>query len=401
MNKILLNSILSISTLTLLLSGCGGSDTTAPLNALSATSGQLVDSYLENVDYSCADGKNSVTDVNGSFSCTKLPVTFKLGALSFGEIDSIAPDGQVFPQDLVGVSRSDINNSEVLAMANFMQSCDEDRNSSNGIKISAIIKNRFTAQETFNSLDILSYATDANITLLPETESTEHLVQTTSYVDDVNSVTTLPADITAALLTPNSMIDQETKNTLSFMGNEERLAYDVYNYLYSLYPTLNQLNNIATKSEINHIKSVQLLVKKYISSYTEFTNTDLAELSYKDVAVEDMNAGTYDIQHIQDLYDLLTLEGAVSEEEALKVGCKIEVIDVLDLDEEISLANASNADDVVTVFEYLRDGSYNHYWAFDKGLKNRGIEDGCCSLGVIDGINFCQPEFPQNIQPKI
>ncbi|MDQ7068908.1 MAG: DUF2202 domain-containing protein [Sulfurimonas sp.] len=285
MNKILLNSILSISTLTLLLSGCGGSDTTAPLNALSATSGQLVDSYLENVDYSCADGKNSVTDVNGSFSCTKLPVTFKLGALSFGEIDSIAPDGQVFPQDLVGVSRSDINNSEVLAMANFMQSCDEDRNSSNGIKISAIIKNRFTAQETFNSLDILSYATDANITLLPETESTEHLVQTTSYVDDVDSVTTLPADVTAALLTPNSMIDQETKNTLSFMGNEERLAYDVYNYLYSLYPTLNQLNNIATKSEINHIKSVQLLVKKYISSYTEFTNTDLAELSYKDVAV--------------------------------------------------------------------------------------------------------------------
>ncbi|MDQ7068909.1 MAG: DUF2202 domain-containing protein [Sulfurimonas sp.] len=114
-----------------------------------------------------------------------------------------------------------------------------------------------------------------------------------------------------------------------------------------------------------------------------------------------MNAGTYDIQHIQDLYDLLTLEGAVSEEAALKVGCKIEVIDVLDLDEEISLANASNADDVVTVFEYLRDGSYNHYWAFDKGLKNRGIEDGCCSLGVIDGINFCQPEFPQNIQPKI
>jgi hypothetical protein len=40
------------------------------------------------------------------------------------------------------------------------------------------------------------------------------------------------------------------------------------------------------------------------------------------------------------------------------------------LDKYILLAEQSNASDVITVFNFLRDGSYNHYWAFDEGLKN-------------------------------
>jgi hypothetical protein len=33
----------------------------------------------------------------------------------------------------------------------------------------------------------------------------------------------------------------------------------------------------------------------------------------------------------------------------------------------------------------------NNYWAFDSGLINIGISEGCCSLGD----EYCQPEYPK------
>jgi len=70
----------------------------------------------------------------------------------------------------------------------------------------------------------------------------------------------------------------------------------------------------------------------------------------------------------------------------------VEVTDVNDLNADIALAEAAGAEDVVAAFNNLRNGSYNHYWAFDAGLKNMGVADGCCSLGT----DFCHPEYPQN-----
>jgi hypothetical protein len=55
-------------------------------------------------------------------------------------------------------------------------------------------------------------------------------------------------------------------------------------------------------------------------------------------------------------------------------------------------ATTSNASDVLVVFDFLREGSYKHYWAFDNGLKNMGVSDGCCSLGT----TYCHPEYPQS-----
>ena len=107
-----------------------------------------------------------------------------------------------------------------------------------------------------------------------------------------------------------------------------------------------------------------------------------------------MDAGSYDIEAIQTLYDDLVAQGSTSEIDALKVGCIIEVVDVNDLNRDIALAESEGATDIVTVFNFLRDGSYNHYWSFDKGLKNKVIADGCCSLGMIDGVDYCQPDYP-------
>lgn len=205
----------------------------------------------------------------------------------------------------------------------------------------------------------------------------------------------IPQPVLDAIDTEKSVVNQELLNTLSYMGNEERLAYDVYNYLYTLYPEVKQLDNIASKAEIVHIQTVQKLVQKYISEYSQFTNTE-NELGYKDSAVEDMTAGSYDIRAIQDLYDVLVAKGAASAKDSLEVGCLVEVTDIDDLDKYIILAQESNATDIELAFNFLRDGSYSHYWAFDSGLKSMGVEAGCCSLGTLNDVNYCHPEYPQN-----
>ncbi len=211
-----------------------------------------------------------------------------------------------------------------------------------------------------------------------------------------NTTSGLPASVESALNSEKSTLSEELANTISYMGNEERLAYDVYNKLYSEWGT-KQFTNIATKSEYKHITAVQQLVQKYkMSDDASFTNIDLPALGYMNTPIEDMKAGTYDIAKIQNLYDDLVAKGSVSEIEALKVGCIVEVTDIDDLDKYLKMAKDSNATDVEEVFNFLRDGSYNHYWAFNKGLTKKGISDGCCTLGTVDGVNYCHPEYPQN-----
>ena len=201
----------------------------------------------------------------------------------------------------------------------------------------------------------------------------------------------LPTEVQIALGSEKSVLSEELANTISYMGNEERLAYDVYNKLYNEWDT-KQFTNIASKSEYKHITAVQQLVQKYkMSDDINFTNIDLPALGYMNTPIEEMQAGTYDISKIQRLYDDLTSAGATSEEEALKVGCTVEVVDIEDLDAYIKIAEASNAQDVIDVFNFLRDGSYTHYWAFDEGLKNKGVSEGCCTWSEL-----CHPEYPQN-----
>ena len=207
--------------------------------------------------------------------------------------------------------------------------------------------------------------------------------------------TELPTAVESALNSEKSMLNEGLTNTISYMGNEERLAYDVYNRLYSEWGT-KQFTNIANKSECKHITAVQQLVQKYkMSDDINFTNIDLPALGYMNTEIESMEAGIYDISKIQQLYNDLISMALTSEIDALKVGCMVEVTDIDDLDTYITMAQDSNASDIEDIFNFLRDGSYNHYWAFDKGLINKGISTGCCTLGTLNGVNYCHPEYPQ------
>ena len=193
---------------------------------------------------------------------------------------------------------------------------------------------------------------------------------------------TISPDVQEVIDGPVSKISQELINTLSYMGNEERLAYDVYNALYDKYGK-KTFTNIATKGEYQHITLVQELIQKYkLSDDVNFTNVE-EPLGYMNTAIEDMEPGVYDVSEIQGLYDKL-MALATDETEALKVGCMIEVIDIMDLDHDIVLAEAEDAADIIEVFKILRAGSYNHYWAFDGALESQG---GCCptALEILGG----------------
>lgn len=380
--------ILSLTTATaLLLVGCGGSDTDSTQETTSTISGQLTDSYVEGASYFCEDGKSGLTGRNGEFTCNSLPVSFSVGKVKIGEISELAEDKHVFPQDLVGVEREDLDNPEVLAIAQFLQSLDKDNNTANGITLDPAVVSLMPETEDFNEEDVGVYLEYAQVHSVEVDEVIEHLQGTMDSLEVITN-STLPVVITDALTSVEYELTDEIKNELAYMGNEERLAHDVYNKLYESFPNLKQLTNIPTNSEIKHIEAVRALINKYEIDGKTLSVVDVENALLTPEADVANVAGQYDIQKIQDLYDMLIAKGEQSEIDALQVGCIIEVVDINDLDEFLVHAEDSKAQDVIDVFEFLREGSYSHYWSFNDGLQNIGVAEGCCSLGD----EYCKTE---------
>ena len=186
--------------------------------------------------------------------------------------------------------------------------------------------------------------------------------------------------------TPSGQLTEDQKYSLAYMWHEEKLAKEIYLELNKIHPT-QQLENIATKSEVKHIALVQELVKAYDINITNLANY---EVDYSEEELNNMPVGVFAVPEIQDLYNTLFDIGRVSRQAGLEVGCMVEVVDITDLDDFIAATGDNQA--IIDTFNILKDGSYKHYWAFDSGLKNMGIADGCCSLGS----EYCHPEYPQN-----
>ncbi|MRJ03114.1 MAG: DUF2202 domain-containing protein [Epsilonproteobacteria bacterium] len=190
---------------------------------------------------------------------------------------------------------------------------------------------------------------------------------------------TTPVDTT---LTP------EQRYEIAWMYNEEKLAHDVYLNLYELYKDqgwARPLYNIGEGSESQHMAAVRQLAEAYDVNVSDDYMTP-----YDPDLVASLDSGEFAVSDIQSLYNTLYEKGSQSLQDALEVGCIVEVTDVVDLNEALQVAEGN--EDLTRVFTYLRSGSYNHYWAFDRALKQLGVEDGCCSLGE----EYCKTpeEFP-------
>ena len=154
-------------------------------------------------------------------------------------------------------------------------------------------------------------------------------------------------------LLTGELTDAEIEGIL-FMREEEKLARDVYLYLYEIHPLRPFLN--ISKSEQAHMDAIKYLIDTY---------------GLEDPVGEN-GEGVFRYTELQDLYDELILSGAASREEALKVGALIEEVDILDLRNELD--NFVQNEDVIRVFENLCKASEQHLRVFVKVLRLYDVE---------------------------
>ena len=162
--------------------------------------------------------------------------------------------------------------------------------------------------------------------------------------------TDLSEQIDALPVEPLSLQEEES---LLFMREEEKLALDVYLYLYDIWGDQIFLNISA--SEQQHTDAVLGLIEKY---------------NLPDPAAGKAE-GEFENLELQGLYDLLTAQGAASLIDALIVGATIEDLDINDLN--LQLLFIDNAD-ITLVYESLLKGSRNHLRAFTGRLTDLGFD---------------------------
>ncbi|MCI0534742.1 MAG: DUF2202 domain-containing protein, partial [Verrucomicrobiales bacterium] len=145
---------------------------------------------------------------------------------------------------------------------------------------------------------------------------------------------------TASALTPT-----DAENIL-FIKQEEKLARDVYQFLYATWGHVT-FQNIAL-SEQRHMDAVDGLIARY-----RLEDKTPAEL------------GKFTIPELQALYDQLVVAGSQSLAEALAVGVLIEETDIADLQEMLKTTRETPIRRVLT---NLLNGSRNHLSAFSNAL---------------------------------
>jgi len=150
---------------------------------------------------------------------------------------------------------------------------------------------------------------------------------------------------------PDEPLSEEEIKGMLFMREEEKLAHDVYTYLYSKWG-LRPFQNIA-ESESRHMNAMLNLLKKY---------------NLEDPAAN-TGAGEFLNEELQALYNTLIAKGEKSLEEALRVGALIEETDIRDIKRELDLVNN---EDIKMVYENLMRGSENHLRAFVRNINKRG-----------------------------
>ena len=159
------------------------------------------------------------------------------------------------------------------------------------------------------------------------------------------SVIAVPAAI--AVATTADAATTTVTNSLQAMVVEEKLAHDVYVTLSESY-SVRILQNISY-SESQHLDALRVLLNRY---------------GIKDPTIDDA-VGEFDDPAVQALYNRLVARGQKSFSEGMKVGVKIEKIDIADLNENLAKSLPSDIDNVLL---NLRSGSQRHLTAFNRML---------------------------------
>ncbi len=158
---------------------------------------------------------------------------------------------------------------------------------------------------------------------------------------------TINNDYEPATTKISTMINDKEIELLKHMREEEKLARDVYKYLYDKHKFF-AFNNIM-QSEQMHMDLILTLLDQY-------NIPDPASTEY----------GVFNNPELQKLYDQLVAQGNQSLIEALKVGATIEDVDIKDL---VEYQKDTTNPTILAVLENLTCGSRNHMRAFVSNLK--------------------------------
>ncbi|MGE5356200.1 MAG: DUF2202 domain-containing protein [Deltaproteobacteria bacterium] len=157
-----------------------------------------------------------------------------------------------------------------------------------------------------------------------------------------------PDSVNCTLVNPSPTVNNEEIEMIRYMREEEKLARDVYLFLYDKY-NVKIFSNIA-KSEQRHMDRIKCLL-----DYYQIGDPALAE------------AGKFSNPAFKELYDNLIATGSQSVLDAYKVGATIEDLDINDLDEDLDLTQNPA---IISIFESLMCGSRNHLRGFYTNIVN-------------------------------
>lgn len=379
----------SLVTAGLLLSGCGSSNTTnqdPTYTDITVERGPVIGAYV--VDNS---GKRAVNLGNGQYRFSVAP-TYPITA--YGGYIDVNRDGVIDGNDTTLTMSLFLGeqNRNKLTIVTTLATNEELKNKilttyglseeelftltpSTSLKISAISDEVFkyciennSSVEDINMTTFTTLENEINSTIVAN--ETLALTQTlleiatqneTDLVNELNvTLTDTDANLSEVALDitqsstqtndPTAMLDamplyplsDEQKAGLVFMYQEEKVARDVYNAMYTKWGS-KVFANIA-KSEQSHMDAVKAILEKY------------------SLEVPSDEAGVFTDSDLLALYNTLIGMGNVSSNEAMKVGVLVEETDIADLIERMVDA----PDDIEIVYQNLLNGSYNHLNAFSK-----------------------------------
>ncbi|MGP2655866.1 Ig-like domain-containing protein [Malaciobacter sp. WC5094] len=173
----------SIISATLILSGCGGGGGSSETSATNSRStAYLIDAPIVGATYKNENGEEGVTKEGGAFSYTGGKVSFYVGDIKIGELDSINNDNKVMLQDLLKLeNRDDTTNDKLVNYARFLQSLDTDEKT-DAIELGSNV-NKFKGDEfkkDLEDIDIVSVLKEENIDIKDVEEVKKHLKNSVS-----------------------------------------------------------------------------------------------------------------------------------------------------------------------------------------------------------------------------
>ena len=172
-------SLAGVAAVVLVACGGGGSGEESPSGE--NIKQQLIDSPLAGVAYYCDGRGMQKTTITGEFTCDEPPVTFKIGKLVLGTINRFTLDGKFFPQDLVGVSRDDLNNTRLIDLIRLLQSLDADGVIDEAIEIPGDMAEKFD-DNSINSKTLQGKANLAGVALVSKEDAMDHLTNSMIHV---------------------------------------------------------------------------------------------------------------------------------------------------------------------------------------------------------------------------